>query len=114
MLCSRLPNRAQLADWLVALPQVRWRWEQLWTAAGLPFPDGGGEVDEADLIGKRVHIDVIEDTYEGRTRGKVKEVSGYVGSDIPIDFPEDEQTGGEASSFAAAGGLEADDDEAPY
>lgn len=108
------PDGAQLADWLVALPQVRWRWEQLWTAAGLEFPNGG-EVDETDLIGLRVHIDVIEDTYQGVTRSKVKEVSSYVGPDIPNTFdeppPRPESSGG---GFAAAAGLEVDDGAAPW
>lgn len=88
------PDGAQLADWLVVLPQVRWRWQQLWAAAGLEFPVDTGVVDEADLIGQRVHIEVIADTYNGSTRPKVKEVSGPVAPDIPFDEPQPELPAG--------------------
>jgi hypothetical protein len=107
------PDGAQIADWLVHLPTVRWKWEQLWEAAGLEFPVGPVEVDERDLVGKRVHIDVIEDSYQGQTRTKVKEVTGPVGMDVPIDFPESDTAADTDGSFAAAAGLE-DDDSAPY
>jgi hypothetical protein len=102
---------AQIADWLVHVPQSRWRWRQLWEAAGLEFPNGG-EVDERDLIGRRVHIDVIEDTYQGQPRPRVGEVSEYLGSDIPADDSDLPEPGADGS-FAAAAGLQ-DDDEVPY
>lgn len=76
----------QLPDWLTAVPRARWVWKRLWEAAGLPFPDDDVDVDEADLIGKRVHIEVVEDTYDGVVRNKVKDVSPYVGSDVPDDL----------------------------
>ncbi len=84
------PSGAQITDWLVHKPTVAWKWRQLWEAAGLPWTGTGGKVkvDEADLVGRRVHIDVINDTYEGRTRAKVREVSPYVGSDIPSELPD--------------------------
>jgi hypothetical protein len=104
------PSGAQIADWLVHVPQSRWRWRQVWEAAGLPFPNGG-EVDESELVGRRVHIDVVEDSYQGQTRPRVGEVSEYLGSDIPADEPE--VPAGVDGSFAAAAGLE-DDEEAPY
>jgi hypothetical protein len=76
---------SQLADWWTKAPAARWRWEELWVAAGLEFPVDGGMVDEKDLIGRRVHIEVIDDTYQGQTRRKVKEVSAPVDADVPID-----------------------------
>ena len=94
---------AQLADWLVYLPQVMWRWKTLWTAAGLTWPEHGGEVDENDLVGRRVEIEVIKDTYQGVERPKVREVfAPGPESDVPNDF--------DTSSGPAA----ADDDEAPF
>jgi hypothetical protein len=79
---------SQLADWWTLTPAAQWRWELLWTAAGLEFPVDGGTIDEKDLIGKRVGIDVIDDEYQGKTRRKIKEVFAPVGADVPIDAPE--------------------------
>jgi hypothetical protein len=79
---------SQVTDWWTFTPAALWRWEELWTAAGLAWPHGGGGVDEHDLIGRKVHVTVIEDEYQGQTRRKVKEVSAPVGSDIPADEPE--------------------------
>ena len=56
--------------------------------------DQGGQVDEQDLIGRHVHIEVVEDTYEGKTRLKVKEVMSPVGVDVPIDPVEPAASGG--------------------
>jgi hypothetical protein len=96
----------QVVDWLVHVPSARWRWRQLWEATGLEFPIDSGEVDETDLIGRRVHIEVIEDTYQGVTRRKVgKEFSAPVGLDVPVVEAKD--------SFAAAAGIESDE-EAPF
>jgi hypothetical protein len=107
------PDGAQIADWLVHLPQSRWRWRQLWEAAGLEFPNGG-EVDERDLIGRCVHIDVIEDTYQGRTRARVGEISEYLGPDIPVDLKEPQAAArSQRGSFAQAAGIE-DDEEASF
>jgi hypothetical protein len=85
---------SQLADWLTPSKPSRWKWEELWAAAGLAFPvvDGKLTFNEADLIGKRVHIEVIDEEYNGQVRRKVKAVSKPVDADVPIDMPEAEAT----------------------
>jgi hypothetical protein len=77
----------ELADWWTHTPAARWRWEELWSAAGLDFPIDGGTIDERDLVGKRVCIEVIEDEYLGRKRLKVKSVFRCTSSEpeIPVD-----------------------------
>jgi hypothetical protein len=100
---------SQLADYWTKTEKARWRWSQLWISAGLDWPsdDQGGTIDERDLLGRRVHITVVEDTYTGQVRRKVKEVGSPIGSDIPTD---DLPVGG---GFAAAAGID-DDEEAAF
>jgi len=110
------PDGAQIADWITILPQTQWRLRQLWEAAGLEFPNDGGEIDTDDLIGRQVHIVVEEDTYQGTTRDKVTDISAPVEPDIPIDgsdLPEPGAAAAAKDTFAAAAGLE-DDEELPY
>lgn len=83
------PDGRQITDWLVAVPAARWRWQMLWSAAGLTFPDDGGTVEETDLIGKRVSVEILEDEYQGVVRNKVGDISPSafdVASDVPSDF----------------------------
>jgi hypothetical protein len=97
----------QVTDWLTYLPSVRWRWRLVWECAGLPFPhDEAGEIDERDLLGRTINVEIAHDTYEGRTRSKVIDYMPAVGSDIPSDVDS-------ARGFAAAAGLN-DDSTAPY
>jgi hypothetical protein len=100
---------SQLVDWWTKTSASRWRWEQLWSAAGLKFPVGGGTVDGKDLVGRRVNVEVIEDDYQGKTRLKVKDVAAFVGLDVPEPGDNTDAKG----SFAAAAGIESDE-EAPY
>jgi hypothetical protein len=81
---------AQLTEWLTHVPAARWRWEQLWFAAGLEFPPGGGTVDEENLLGRRVQVNVVDELYDGQLRRKVKEFLPADTSDIPSDVPADE------------------------
>jgi hypothetical protein len=61
------------------------RLEELWDSAGLEWPWEGGTVDEADLVGKRVHVDLITAEFKGKTRLKVNTWSRPEGSDVPAD-----------------------------
>jgi hypothetical protein len=83
---------SQVVDWLTKSKPSKFRWEQLWSAAGVPFADDGGKVtfDETRLVGRRVHIEVIDDEYNGTVRRKVKEVFAPVEPDVPFDMPERE------------------------
>lgn len=102
----------QLTDWVVMTERAKWRVQQLWSAAGLDWPETG-QVDERDLIGKRVHVEVFEDTYNGVTRRKIKEYSKPIGSDVPMDI-EPQQLSGGFGAAVGAGKPADDDDDIPF
>lgn len=101
-----------LTDWLVQLPQSKWVWHRLFEAAGIEVQRADGTVtfDAQELIGARVTIEVEEQTWEGQTRPRVKDVYRPIGSDVPNTGVADHSD----SSFAQAAGLEPADDEVPY
>lgn len=70
-----------IRDWLYPT-RAAFRVQGLWEAAGLAWPEEGGEIDESDLLGRRLLIVVAPDTYQGVTRDKVKDYQPVVGSDI--------------------------------
>ena len=83
---------ATIRDWLVVIDSTTWKVKQLWDACGLEFPDDGGEINERDLIDKRLMIKVEPQEYNGTSRDRVTEYYTVVGSDIPIDeFPTPEK-----------------------
>jgi len=80
-----------IRDWVTVTDRAMWRVQLLWEACGLPWPEGGGEIDENDLLGKRLLIVVAPDTWNGVTRDKVKDYQALVGSDLgftPVPGPQ--------------------------
>ncbi len=74
------------------------RLEELWDSAGLEWPWEGGTVDEGDLVGKRVLVNLVEAEWQGKTRLKPDTWSPADGTDVPADTeglgPSDESTEG--------------------
>lgn len=71
-----------IRDWVTITERAMWRVQALWEAAGLHWPQDGGEVDETDLIGRRLLIVVAPEEYQGVVRDKVKSYEPVVGSDL--------------------------------
>jgi hypothetical protein len=93
----------ELAEWVTITPAALWKVEELWSAAGLAWPDQGGEIDEADLVGRTVHIEVAEEEYNGRTRPRVREWTPASGVEIAADSEGLDTSGG---GFAEAAGID--------
>ena len=75
----------RLIDRVYVTPTAMWRLRQLWEAAGLAWGDAGGMADEQALVGRMVHVTVIDEPYGDRVYKKVTEWSPPVASDIPTD-----------------------------
>jgi hypothetical protein len=80
------------------------RLEELWTAAGLEWPSEGGTIDEADLVGKRVHVELVPDEYQGKSRTRVHMWSPMGGTDLP----------GDTTGLETEKGGEEDDSDLPF
>ena len=63
----------ELEDAVWVTRNTRWRVEQLCTACEIPFPTGRIRLNVKDLEGKRVHVELEEQEYDGKTQVRVKE-----------------------------------------
>ena len=64
----------EIRFWTSLLPQARWKTAETLTAVGIEAKGSIAKFSKSDILGKPCIIQVIHDTYEGRTNHKVKRV----------------------------------------
>jgi hypothetical protein len=79
-----------VVDFIALVPTLQWRIQDLWVSAGLDWPTVGEEVDETQLIGRRVHAAVEISSYNGADRPKVV---AYAPPQEQMSLPDGGETG---------------------
>ena len=102
----------EVIEWITLIPKVMdWKFWPMWEAAGLQRPTAAGHIDEQQLVGHEVHVELVNDGQFG------PKINRYV--DAPVsDLPGQESF--ETGDPVTAGGQrygqppKIDDDDVPF
>ena len=82
-----------LKDWVYVTDAAMWRVKQLLKAAQYPFPEGEFDFPPAELIGRKVDLDVRHEVYNGQVKTRVDEyrqLEGWDPSQVVPPAPADD------------------------